>query len=144
MYSKHHLVISLVVGAIGTGIVAPDSPPAWVLVSAAGAIGVLIDLDHFVIARWNTGDWGAVKRCLASPRLVVVDQSRIFRATDVRSHQRILTHVVLTAAIIAVTGVLDTELMIIAGLVLLAHIGSDIIWDRYRQRTLRQGEPLQS
>lgn len=73
MYSKAHGAISL---ALGVGLVAAGVTvvhPAFVI-GYATAIGVLVDLDHFLWARYNTGDWRALRYVLTSPLAAFSDQ----------------------------------------------------------------------
>ena len=98
MYSRAHGVISL---AIGIGLVAVGVE--WLhplaVVGYAVAIGVGIDVDHFLIARYNTGSWRALRYVLSNPRRALGDQSTIFDPDDLGPFERLLSHV----AIVGVT-----------------------------------------
>lgn len=135
MYSRHHLVVSAAVAA-GLVVTLPlGSTPArtvlaWGLLAAAG---VLIDLDHFVVARAVRGDWANARRCLADPRLVLFDQSAIFDAGDLWPLQRLLSHVVVApVAVLAAWAVSDAAALAVA-VVLYAHLACDLAWDVWRQ-----------
>lgn len=95
----------------------------------AAVVGVGIDFDHFLVARLNTGEWTAVRRCLRDPRIVFTDQNAIFEEGDVGTLRRLLSHVVLAG--LAVVGLLavDVFLAVFTAVVLYAHLLSDLVWD---------------
>lgn len=145
MNSGAHLLISLAVGAIvvlfGPGPV--DAPTALVL--AVGA-GVLIDLDHLVLARYNTGSWNAVRRVLRDPALLVIGQDSIFEQTDVWRIQRLLSHFgVATVAVAVVAGVAPGYVQVV-GAALYAHVGADLVEDARSEKEYvrRSAEALES
>lgn len=99
------------------------------VVAYAVVVGVGIDLDHFPIARFNTGDWRAVRFCLDHPLIVFTDQSRIFETDEVLALQRLLSHAVLGGVLVAVLAPVDSFLATLSAVVLYAHIVSDLIDD---------------
>ncbi len=133
MRSRHHFPISL---AAGLGLVATLSTPLpWpVLVAGAGLLGTAIDLDHFLVARLRTGSWRHLRRCLADPRMALLAQDEIFEAGDVGTLTRLLSHLVITAALVAALATAGRSLAVAAGVVLVAHIVSDVLWDIWRWR----------
>ncbi|ESP89870.1 hypothetical protein [Candidatus Halobonum tyrrellensis] len=137
MYSRHHLVVS---AAVAAGLVAAlplASTPSGVVVAwgTLTAAGVLIDVDHFLVARLVRGDWANARRCLDDPRLVVGDQSAIFEAGDVWPLQRLLSHVLIApAAVLAAWTVSDAAALALA-VVLYAHLLCDLLWDVWRLET---------
>lgn len=137
MYSKYHFIISVVIGWLtvgGSGLPVDD---VGFLVGYAAVIGVGIDLDHFLIARWNTGEWRAVRFCLRRPTVVVVDQSRIFREGEVRSRQRLLSHGVVTIVLVVGAGAFDEVVMLVTATVLIGHILTDVVWDVHQALAAR-------
>ncbi|MFC7136054.1 hypothetical protein ACFQRB_04820 [Halobaculum litoreum] len=69
MYSRHHAAVSAVVAAglvwaLPLGDRLAVAAGWWAVLTAAG---VLIDLDHFVMARVVRGDWANARRALANP-----------------------------------------------------------------------------
>lgn len=140
MYSKHHAVVSLVVGTALVFALAPTTLgdvrlPSFVLVAYAVAIGVFIDLDHFVIARATTGDWRSLRFCLRRPVAAFTDQDRIFDSGDVGALSRLLSHLLLSGALVAVLAVASVSLAVLTAVVLYVHIVTDVWWDlaRYRE-----------
>ncbi|MFC4249302.1 hypothetical protein ACFOZ7_20620 [Natribaculum luteum] len=103
--------------------------PAFFLVAYAVAAGVLIDLDHFVIARIKTGSWDALRFCLENPRTALVDQDGIFERGDVGVLSRLLSHLVIVGVLAPVLALESTELAVLTAAVLYAHLVSDVVWD---------------
>jgi hypothetical protein len=134
MYSKHHFLISVAVGAV-VALTTTGPYPWWVLLTVAAVVGVGIDVDHFLVAGLNTGDWGAVRRCIRSPALVFVDQGAIFEEGEVGVIRRLLSHVVLGGALVGLLAalaplpLLSPFLAGFVGLVLYFHLLADLLWD---------------
>ncbi|RQG90382.1 hypothetical protein EA462_09540 [Natrarchaeobius halalkaliphilus] len=103
--------------------------PLGIVVAYGTAIGVFIDLDHFVIARLRTGDWNALRFCVTHPSAAVVDQDRLFDRGDVGLLSRLLSHLLITVAVVSVVAVESTPLGLITGVVLYVHIVTDVAWD---------------
>ena len=134
IYSKHHAVVSLVVAgvlsyALPPVVVAGESIPAAVVVGYGTALGVLVDLDHFLIARLKTGTWDAVRFCLRNPTAAVADQSRIFGHGDVGMLSRLLSHLLIIGALAPALSLASVPLAILTVVVLYAHLVTDVIWD---------------
>ncbi|WP_440766309.1 hypothetical protein [Natronorubrum sp. DTA7] len=108
------------------------SVPTPILVGYGTAVGVLVDLDHFLIARLKTGRWDAVRFCLANPASGVADQQRIFDAGDVGLLSRLASHLLIVGVAVPLLAVSSVSLAIITGVVLYVHILSDVLWDRWR------------
>ncbi|WP_440769765.1 hypothetical protein [Natronorubrum sp. DTA28] len=103
-----------------------------ILVGYGTAVGVLVDLDHFLIARLKTGRWSAVRFCLANPTAAVADQQRIFDAGDVGLLSRLASHLLIVGVVVPLLAVSSVPLAILTGTVLYVHILSDVLWDRWR------------
>jgi hypothetical protein len=134
MLSKHHLLLSLVTGAFLV-LVTPPTLPWWVVVGLAAALGVLVDLDHFVVARLNQGDWRALTRGLQHPRLLVFEQADLFDVDALWARQRLLSHAIV--ATVLVGGFLAFGrwyatapwLGLVVAATLWVHIVADLVWD---------------
>ena len=138
MRSVHHLGISLALGLV-VGLLVDPPVPLLVVVASAGALGVLIDLDHFLVARYNTGEWTAVRRVLRDPAILLVDQGAIFGDGAVWPLERLLTHVVAMAAIVLGLALVSPFFALLSAVVLYGHLLSDLLWDvrchdRYLER----------
>jgi hypothetical protein len=134
MRSRHHFPVSLGVGAaLAATVPTPLSPPA--LAAAAGLLGTAVDLDHFLIARARTGSWEPLRRCLADPRIALLDQAEIFDEGDVGTVTRLGSHLAITAAVVTALATVARSLALTAAAVLAAHIACDVAWDLWRWRT---------
>lgn len=101
----------------------------------AAVVGVGIDLDHFLLARANTGDWRALRRCLRDPRIVVLDQSAILREGEVLPFQRLASHLAIGGPLVAATALASPYLAWLAALTLWAHLVADVVWEHvHRER----------
>ncbi len=132
MYSRHHFVVSLLVALPFLSWY--DGPGGWpgMLIWAA-TVGTLIDLDHFVLARWRTGSWEAFRRCVRSARVAVVDQEEIFERGDVGAMTRLASHLVLAGVLTASLVLVSVELAVVTAVVLYAHLLADVLWDARSQ-----------
>ncbi|MCU4718336.1 hypothetical protein [Halapricum hydrolyticum] len=136
MYSKAHGAISL---ALGIALVAAGVTvvhPAFV-VGYATAIGVLVDLDHFLWARYNTGDWRALRYVLTNPVAALADQQSIFREHDLERLERLLSHVVIVGIAVPLTWWVEPDLGLVTGVTLYAHVLADLIEDVRETRVVR-------
>lgn len=100
-----------------------------VVVGFAGGLGVLIDLDHFVIARLNTGSWEPFVRAIRSPAHSFVNQDDIFPEGAVTREDRVLTHLVVGGVLVAGIWPLHPDFAIVAAVVLYLHLLTDAIAD---------------
>lgn len=141
MYSRAHGVISL---AIGVGLVAAGVE--WlhpvVVVGYAVAIGVGIDVDHFLIARYNTGTWRSLEYVLSNPRRALGDQSTIFEPADLGPFERLLSHVVIIGIAVPVTWLLTPDLGVITAVTLYGHVLADLLADVRTFEAHERGESL--
>lgn len=128
MYSKAHGAVSAAIGVVlvigGFDFVHPV-----LVVGYATAIGVLIDLDHFLWARYNTGDWASLRRVLTDPVGKLADQSGIFEETDLGPLQRLLSHVVIVGIAVPLTWWVDPAFGVVTAVTLYAHVLADLVWD---------------
>ena len=130
MYSKAHLLVSIVVGAAAAVVASQPPVPAAATVGYAAVLGVGIDFDHFLVARLNTGDWGALLGVLREPRRAVFDQSAIFEeGEDVTKLQRLLSHVAIGGLLVAGLYVVLPYAAVLSAVVLYAHVLSDLYRD---------------
>lgn len=128
MRSTHHFGISIALGTLVSLLLEPTFPLP-LAVAYAGVIGVAIDLDHFLVARYNTGTWDAVRTCLRSPGIVLFDQDAIFETDAIWPLERLLTHVVVMGTIVLGLAFVDQFLALLSAIVLYGHLLSDLLWD---------------
>ncbi len=142
MYSKHHAIVSLVVTIGLLAVLDPIvvwgwSLPAVAVVAYGTTAGVLIDLDHFLIARLKTGDWAAVRFCLSNPTAAVADQRQIFEVGDVGVLSRLLSHLVIVGVGGVVLALVSLPLAVVTVVVWYVHIVTDVAWDLSRLERYR-------
>jgi hypothetical protein len=148
MNSGRHFLISVAVGVVLAGwtsvggstvqLTASWLPitvavPAWqaapAVVGYAAVVGVGIDVDHFLVARYNSGTWRAARYCLANPRVVFVDQESIFRPEEIGPFERLLSHVLITGAVVPLLAVVAPVVAFVTAVALYAHVLADLIAD---------------
>ncbi|WP_336337532.1 hypothetical protein [Haloarcula brevis] len=137
MYSREHALVSAAVGAAGLAVL-PVPLPWWAAVGYAVVVGVAIDIDHFAVARLETGDWAALRRCLRTPRLVVSGQDEIFDPQDLWPLQRLLSHHLIGGVAVGALWLVSEPLALFTALVLYAHVLCDLVWDNYLLETYRE------
>ncbi|MFB6174330.1 MAG: hypothetical protein ABEI39_06780 [Halobacteriales archaeon] len=108
-------------------------PRAAFLVAYAAAVGTLIDLDHFPLARLRTGEWRAVRACLEEPSLLLFDQAAIFEAGEVGAERRLLSHALIGGVLVGGLAFLDPFLALTTAVVLYVHVVADLIADVRRE-----------
>jgi len=128
MYSRGHAVLSALVG-IPIGIGASTVAEGTALWGFVLVLGVGIDLDHFVIARINRGDWTNARRCLRDPGLVFADQGSIFDGGDVYRDQRLLSHVAVGGVLVAGLWIVREYWAMAAAVALYVHVAADLYSD---------------
>lgn len=92
-------------------------------------LGVLIDLDHFLLARLRVGDWRHARNCLRNPKRVFFDQKNLFEGTGGMANLRLLSHVLIAGPLTVLTGLIDRRLGILTGAVLYVHVLADLLRD---------------
>jgi hypothetical protein len=128
MLTRHHALVSALVGVV-LAVAVPTPLPGPLLVAGVTALGTLVDLDHFLIARVRTGSWGPLRRCLSDPRMALFDQDEIFDEGDVGAGTRLVSHVLVTGLLVGGLAFVAPSLALVAGVVLVAHVACDVIWD---------------
>jgi len=141
MYSRAHGAISLMIG-VGLVVAGVEWTHPLVVVGYATAVGVGIDFDHFVIARYNTGEWRALRYVLSNPRRALGDQSTIFETDDLGPFERLLSHTVIAGVAVPVTWLFDPALGLITAVTLYGHILADLVADVRTFDAHERGEPL--
>lgn len=139
MYSREHALLSAALGLVVAARGPPDASPVLLWLFVLG-LGVGIDFDHFLLARRNRGDWTNLRRCLAEPALVFVDQESIFEPGDVWREQRLLSHALLGGALVAALWPIARYGALAAAATVYLHVLADLYHDvRTRASYLRRG-----
>mgnify|MGYP000235865333 CR=1 FL=1 len=140
MKSGAHAAISLVVAGLALALTDPPLS-APVVVAVAFVAGVLIDLDHFVLATRRTGGVAAVRRCLRDPRIVVFAQSEIFEDGEVGMLERLLSHVVIGGVAVPLCWLFSPYLAGLVGVTIYAHVLADLVADTRNAVVLDADDP---
>lgn len=93
------------------------------------ALGVFIDLDHFLLARIYAGDWHHLIDALTDPIRAFVEQEAIFDDIRDMTRQRLLSHVLVGGTLVGLTRRLSRPLGIVTALVLYWHLVCDLLRD---------------
>ncbi|EMA45805.1 hypothetical protein [Halococcus saccharolyticus] len=131
MKSGEHFLLSLpVAGAVLAAVGDRCSSGQRAALAGYGlSLGVLIDLDHFLLARLRVGDWRHVRNCLRDPKRVFFDQKNLFEGTGGMANLRLLSHVFIAGPLTVLTGLIDRRLGIMTGAVLYVHVLADLLRD---------------
>jgi hypothetical protein len=128
MYSSNHAIVAGLV-AIPVAVFAPTEVPKLAVVGYVLALGIGIDVDHFLIARINRGTWDNLRRCVSNPSLVVTGQDGIFDPDDVYRDQRLLSHLLIGGGAVAVWWILSPYLAIVTAVTIYTHVLADLYAD---------------
>ncbi|MFC7204124.1 metal-dependent hydrolase [Haloferax namakaokahaiae] len=130
MKSLEHAAVGLAVGAAAALVLTPPGGLAALVVLAV-LVSVFIDLDHFVLARFERGDWSNLRLAVTNPRVGLLEQEKVFegfpRNFDLK---RLLSHQLIGG--VAVAGLVLAGNVLLAafvGVVVYAHIVCDLLRD---------------
>lgn len=132
MKSLEHAAVGAVVGAIAVAGLIPTTLATAVPLWLAGVfLSVVVDLDHFLIARVMRGDWTNLRRAVSNPRVGLIDQERVFVDVDEVALQRyrLLSHLLVGGVLVAVGSWVDGRLAVFVAVLLYAHVVADLLRD---------------
>jgi hypothetical protein len=131
MKSGEHFLLSVpVVGVVLATVSNRYSPRRLAVLAAYGAgLGVLIDCDHFVLARLRTGDWRHLRECLDNPERVFFDQENLFEGTGGMASLRVLSHVILGGVLTALVRFVSRPVALLTAAVIYVHVLADLLRD---------------
>lgn len=131
MYSRAHGAIGAVVSAVWL----PARMGELSIATAAGllayavAVSVLIDLDHFLLARAYAGDWRHLRRALADPARALWDQAWVLEGLEDLERARLATHAVVGAGLLGGLWLVARDLATFTAVLLVAHVVADLLRD---------------
>ncbi|PSP77762.1 hypothetical protein BRC81_09735 [Halobacteriales archaeon QS_1_68_20] len=130
MYSRAHGAVGTLVSVAWLGPRLPETPvPVALAVVAYGvAVSVLIDLDHFLLARVQAGDWTHLRRALSDPARALWDQAWVLEGVELE-RQRLATHVVVGTALVVGLWLVTPALARLTAALLGAHVLADLLRD---------------
>lgn len=131
MKSGEHFLVSVpVVSAVLGSVAERYSPGQLAALAVYGlGLGVLIDLDHFALARLRVGDWRHARDCLRHPKRVVFDQDNLFSGTGRLANLRLLSHVLLSGVLTALASSVSHPAGRLTAVVLYFHVLADLLRD---------------
>jgi len=135
MESSEHLAISAIVAPIVVaGLYGVSNPVNFLILTVYGvAAGVLIDLDHFVWARYNHGHWEHLLEAFEKPFTVMRDNQAVME-NALEENQRYISHLFIFAMAGALTYTVSQNFMILTTSMVGIHILSDLY------RSFEEGE----
>jgi hypothetical protein len=131
MYSRGHALTGGAASLPFVVLLFPDAAPSllaglWVY---GVALSVLVDLDHFLVARVTVGDWRNLRRLLEDPVGRLADQSELFDEDHLTELNRLLSHVLLAGPLVVATWFVLEPLGEFTAAVLYVHLLADLLWD---------------
>lgn len=91
-------------------------------------LSVLIDLDHFVLARLKTGDWSHLRRALVHPIWTLTSTKEVFPDVSMKL-ERLTSHVIVGGILVLVLRPFDRLFATYTAIVLYAHLLADLLHD---------------
>jgi hypothetical protein len=126
---EHFLLTVPVVGCVLARAEERSTRRLVVLAAYGLGLGVLIDLDHFVLARLRVGDWRHLTDCLRNPKRVFTDQEHLFDGVGEMAGLRILSHVLVGGALVALARRVGRPVEVLTATVLYVHVLADLLRD---------------
>lgn len=125
MEGKSHIIISSLAAPIAvlTLTDATTIPEFTILYFLAVAAGTLIDLDHFFVYRYETGDWRDLKKALNKPKAVLEDFSTL---TVYSSKKKYVMHTVTFLAVMNLSYLFLRNLAALIVAMMSLHMLSDL------------------
>mgnify|MGYP006926877443 FL=1 len=137
MYSQNHALLSAIV-AIPVAVGAPtgQGPFLWIYMLA---VGTGIDADHFLVARFNRGDWKNIRRCIQQPSLLFRGQTAIFDWGDLWRDQRLLSHLLIGFFLVVGVWPLDQYWAFGTAVTVYTHLVADLYSDMQTREEYMSG-----
>lgn len=128
MYTRNHALLSGLVGLLvavgGTDI--QTQALIWIYIVL---LGTVIDVDHFLIARFNSGNWKHLVESVRNPSQLFFDQTAIFEPGALYRDQRLLTHHLLLGFATGITWFISPFLSFASAAAIYIHILADLYSD---------------
>lgn len=128
MYTRNHAFLSLLVGIpVASGA---DEIQSQVLVLGYIILmGTMIDLDHFLIARLNSGNWGHIVQSIRNPYQLFFNQAAIFDTGDLFRDQRLFSHHLIFGIATTISWFVSPFLAFATAVAIYMHILADLYSD---------------
>ncbi len=130
MKSTEHAVVGAVVSALGVRAVGDHLSRPWkaALWCYGVFLSVFIDLDHFVLARYYTGDWEALFEALTTPKRAFTAPEWLFSDVTMRA-ERLLSHTIIGGVLALGSFFIAPFLACFTVVVVYAHVLCDLLRD---------------
>ncbi|RRJ33489.1 hypothetical protein [Halocatena pleomorpha] len=130
MKSTEHAVIGAVISALGVRAIGNHLSRPWkvVLWGYGLFLSVFIDLDHFVLARYYTGDWDALLEALTTPKRALTSPEWLFSDITMRV-ERLLSHTIIGGVLTVGSFLVAPFLAGLTALVVYTHVLCDLLRD---------------
>ena len=131
METLEHAAVGTVVSALALALVRPAVSPLKLasLFVYGVALSVLVDLDHFLIARVRTGHWSHLRAVLSDPVNGIYGQEWVFADMEGMARQRLASHALVGTALVALLRRRSPPVAAYTGIVLCAHVVCDLLRD---------------
>lgn len=136
MESINHFKISAILSPVAVAaIFGTQDILSFALLAVYGlSIGVLIDLDHFLWARYNHGHWDHLKNALRAPKTTMEENAEIMDGA-LGEAQRYTSHFVILVLGTGLAYFAGPQLAALTLIMLSSHILSDV-YASYREETI--------
>lgn len=136
MESAEHVKISSVISPIlVVALYGASNPISFLALSLYGvAAGVLIDLDHFIWARYNHGHWNHLLEAFEKPFTVIQD-NKVVMEDALKNDQRYLSHLFIFALAGSMAYTISLEFMALTTGMIGVHLLCDL-HESYRKGKL--------
>lgn len=130
MRSTDHAGIGAVVGPVAIGALARGRSlrTKLALWTYGVLLSVLVDLDHFVLARLKTGHWSHLRRALAHPTWALTSTKEVFPDVGMKL-ERLTSHVLVGGILVLALRPFDRLFATYTAIVLYAHLLADLLHD---------------
>ncbi len=125
-----HFSISLILGILASLITQTNIQASLLMISVAVISGSLIDLDHFLLARYLDGDWEKLRIAFRNPLRMISDNEGLIRDKWLTPFLVIKTHLFELSILFIFYLVLDHLLLLISAISVSAHLLCDFWSDR--------------
>jgi hypothetical protein len=131
--SGEHAAIGGTVSVVATVVLFEGvATPTLVAVVGYGLLlSVFVDLDHFLLARAEIGDWRHLELAVRNPRVGLIEQELVFEdVEDVLEPRRLLSHHLVGGVVVGVLVVVGLPtLAVFSAVVLYVHVLCDYLRD---------------
>lgn len=127
-----HLSISLILGILVSLVLQADLGASLLLIAVAVFSGTLIDMDHFLLARYMDGDWEKFLIAFRNPVEIITDNEDLIEEKWLPPFLRVKAHIVELSLLMTASAFLDSVYPEVAVFSISIHILCDV-WADWRK-----------